>query len=105
MFFRYSILPILVSSFCFLPHADAQLSINLDQGKGEVEFRAKGHPNAIKIVRKGSAPHGVLNIEGQKVTGKVSFDLSSLDTGIKLRTRHMREKYLEVERFPEAVLT
>jgi polyisoprenoid-binding protein YceI len=37
-------------------------------------------------------------------TGKFYFevDLASVDTGIGLRNRHMRENYLEVEQFPYA---
>ena len=30
---------------------------------------------------------------------------ASLDTGIDLRNKHMREKYLEVQKYPNAVLT
>ena len=30
--------------------------------------------------------------------------LATLDTGIELRNRHMREKYLEVQKYPNAML-
>lgn len=33
----------------------------------------------------------------------MEVDLASLDTGIGLRNRHMRENYLEVERYPYAI--
>lgn len=33
---------------------------------------------------------------------ELSVDLSSLDTGVDLRNRHMREKYLHTARFPNA---
>jgi len=35
-------------------------------------------------------------------TVEVSVDLASLDTGVDLRNRHMREKYLHTARFPNA---
>lgn len=46
---------------------------------------------------------GVRPVEGP--AGEVYFevDLASLDTGINLRNRHMRENYLEVDRHPFAV--
>lgn len=37
--------------------------------------------------------------------GPGGFALAGLETGISLRDRHMREKYLEVACYPEAVLT
>lgn len=39
---------------------------------------------------------------GGRVEGVVEVDTESLDTGLGLRDRHMREKYLETERFPVA---
>lgn len=40
---------------------------------------------------------------GDSVTVRVEVDLASLDTGIELRNRHMRENHLETARFPTAV--
>ena len=80
-------------------------SLNLDQGIGSIEFHATGHPSAIKIVGKGSAPHGKLTVSASDITGETSFDLASLDTGIEMRNKHMKEKYLEVKKFPQAKLT
>jgi polyisoprenoid-binding protein YceI len=37
------------------------------------------------------------------VTLSVEVDLASLDTGIALRNRHMRENHLHVEQYPKAV--
>ena len=53
---------------------------------------------------------GALRLEagGPEVPGQVRVGLGSLDTGIELRDRHLRETYLEVDRgeeFGEAVLT
>jgi polyisoprenoid-binding protein YceI len=47
---------------------------------------------------------GYLYREGQDLTEQSELyfevDLNSLDTGIGLRNRHMRENYLETEKFP-----
>ncbi len=40
---------------------------------------------------------------GDSATVQVAIDLASLDTGIDLRNRHMREDHLETARYPQAV--
>jgi polyisoprenoid-binding protein YceI len=45
-----------------------------------------------------------LRVEDDGTTLKVIVPLSGLQTGISLRDRHMREKYLEVQKYPDAVL-
>jgi len=82
----------------------ASTSIPLDQDAGSVEFRATGRPSAIKIVGKGKGPMGSLVLSGSELTGVARFELSSLETGIEMRDRHMKEKYLEVQKYPEATL-
>lgn len=82
-----------------------QWSVVLDQGNGSVEFNAVGRPSAIKIKGKGTNAKGTLTLEGNRVSGIAIFALDSLDTGIKLRNEHMKTKYLETEKFPEARLT
>ncbi len=79
--------------------------VNLDQGNGTVEFNAVGRPSALKIRGKGAAPKGTLTVEGTALSGAATFSLDSLDTGIKLRNEHMKKKYLETEKYPEAKVT
>ena len=45
-----------------------------------------------------------LRIEDDGTTLRVTVPLASLQTGIGLRDKHMREKYLEVQKYPDAVL-
>lgn len=71
---------------------------------GQVVILAKGRPSFIKIEGKGSPASGRLAVDGEKVTGEFEFDLATLDTGIETRNHHMKEKYLEVQKFPKAVL-
>jgi len=42
---------------------------------------------------------------GDSVTVRFEVDLTTLDTGIELRNRHMRENHLETEQYPKAVFT
>jgi polyisoprenoid-binding protein YceI len=71
---------------------------------GDVEFLAIGKPSFIKIHGKGSAAAGKLTVEGEKVSGQFEFELNSLGTGIETRDNHMKNKYLEVGKFPKAAL-
>jgi polyisoprenoid-binding protein YceI len=45
-----------------------------------------------------------LRVQDDGTTLKLTVPLGQLTTGIALRDRHMREKYLEVAKFPELVL-
>lgn len=59
------------------------------------------------IMRPGGAFEGKtadLTVKENADTVTVAVALQNLDTGIKLRNTHMREKYLEVAKFPEATL-
>jgi polyisoprenoid-binding protein YceI len=69
------------------------------QGATKVSFTGKG-PAGFKLV--GTTEKLSLQDDGQSITFTVSLD--SLDTGIELRNRHMKEKYLETAKFPQAVL-
>jgi polyisoprenoid-binding protein YceI len=40
---------------------------------------------------------------GDSVSTRIEVDLSSLDTGIPLRNKHMRENHLETAKYPKAV--
>lgn len=71
---------------------------------GSVQFLAVGRPSMLKIHGTGSKLEGKLQVQGKEVSGKVSIPLSTLDSGIALRTEHMKEKYLEVKKFPQAEL-
>lgn len=91
--------------FAANPLATQLWEVALDQGSGTVEFNAVGRPSALKIHGKGGAPKGLMRIENGILQGSTQFALDTLDTGIPLRNRHMKEKYLETGKFPQAKLT
>lgn len=97
-------LSIMLILFSLPLSAAVKWSLDVDQGNGRVEFIAIGKPKALKIRGKGEKPKGKITIENGKIVGDLSFDLSSLDTGISLRNRHLKEKYLEIGKFPKAEL-
>lgn len=77
--------------------------------QGTTNFLALGNPSAIRIDGKGQGPEGELKAEEKGdnllLSGNLLVNLKSTDTGIALRDRHMKEKYLEVEKFENATLT
>ncbi len=75
--------------------ADAKLAAN----GVESSFTAVG-PAGLKIV--GTTRDGRVQDDGTTV--KVTVPLSNLTTGISLRDKHMREKYLQVGTYPDAEL-
>lgn len=73
--------------------------------KGRVSFLAKGKPALISINGIGEGVSGDLNEEKSgHLSGDISFDLKQLKTGIDLRDQHMQNKYLEVDKYPKALL-
>jgi polyisoprenoid-binding protein YceI len=84
--------------------ASGKTEFDFSKGTGSVEFHATGYPTMIKIVGKGDKALGHFILEGDMVSGDSSFRLASLDTFNETRNKHMKEKYLEVEKFPEAKL-
>ena len=61
-------------------------------GKGPAGFKIEGKTKSVDV-----------KDDGKALTVVVS--LKDLETGIDLRDKHMREKYLEVEAHPSATLT
>lgn len=92
-------------AFC----AGAKYKLPIDGDKGKVEFLAVGKPSAIKIrgELKGTpkeALKGELRLEDFKAKGNIFVKLDAFETGIGLRDKHMKEKYLETAKYPEAKL-
>lgn len=92
--------PLVFAAFAFFLLAlPAQADVK-NARDAKVVFHAKG-PAGFKIDGKGSELQ--VKDDGKQITFTVP--LKDLKTGIDLRDRHMTEKYLEVEKYPNAVLT
>lgn len=80
----------------------------METAKVSLEFLATSSPSAVKIngtLKEGGQVGGALIRMGNQLTGGIQIALDGLDTGIDLRTRHMKEKYLETAKYPLAELT
>lgn len=92
--------------FCLLissTFAAEVTTLTMPLTEGSVKFLAKGRPSAIRIQGTGKPIQGSAQIKGVEVRGNFEVSVESLDTGIGLRTSHMKDKYLEAGKFPKAV--
>jgi polyisoprenoid-binding protein YceI len=81
--------------------------VDLHKASSKVEFVAKTHPGSLHIRGKTPDEHaldGKLAVTDDTLQGEASFALDNLDTGIALRTRHMKENYLETKQHPTATI-
>lgn len=82
----------------------AATTIDVAADQGKVQFHAVGRPSMIKINGEGKGPNGKLSVDGNKITGDLTVDLKTLSSGIDMRDEHMKDKYLEVGKYPTATL-
>ena len=78
--------------------------VDLEQNQGQVEFLAVGRPSFLKIRGEKGRAKGNLLVTATTLSGTLAVELSAFDTGLDMRNRHMKETYLEVEKFPRALL-
>jgi polyisoprenoid-binding protein YceI len=88
-----------------LPLATHAATMKTATDKSEVKFQAIGRPSLLKINGEGKGVDGQVKIDGAKASGLFVFDLNKLSTGIEMRDTHMKEKYLQTERYKDAKLT
>ncbi|MGE0633228.1 MAG: YceI family protein [Pseudobdellovibrionaceae bacterium] len=99
----------LIFIFLLISHnSGAATKLSLKTTAGNSQFSAIGNPSAIRITGSGEGPEGDLSLreKGDQIffSGQLKINLNSYDTGIGLRDRHMKEKYLEVGQFGNATL-
>jgi polyisoprenoid-binding protein YceI len=69
-----------------------------------LEFLAIGRPAMLRIKGTGGPIEGLLKLQENKLSGELKIPTSSLETGISLRDSHLKETYLPVKDFPQAIL-
>jgi hypothetical protein len=73
---------------------------------GDIRFTAIGKPGFLKVrgESKNKFPNGQVKHENDLLNADFEFELKNFDTGIEMRNEHMKDKYLEVGKFPLAKL-
>ena len=86
---------------------DAMFKVIADSKDTYVEFVSDAPLE--KIVGKTRTATGFVELNpqanGDGARAEIHVDLATLDTGVKLRDRHMRDNHLETDLYPEAVFS
>lgn len=95
--------------FCSTSLLKAQDIYQAGVNKSSVLFEAVGKPSLIKIKGEGQKISGEIksaldsSTPGNSIlNGQVVVELSDLDTGVSLRNEHMKDKYLQIKKYPQA---
>lgn len=80
------------------------LKFDLAKNPSKVEFFIIGKPSMLKINGTGAKLYGFASITENVLNANVGVPLKNLTTGIELRDEHMKNKYLDVEKYPYAIL-
>lgn len=70
-----------------------------------VTFLAVGKPGFLRIKGDGGKLQGSATVDQDLLSGEFTVLLNDFKTGMDLRDEHMKEKYLEVGKYPTAKLT
>ena len=96
-------LPAVFVTLMIAPAGQAE-TIDLGKQESAVEFTAIGKPSMLKIKGAGGKIAGDVQHENSQITGNFVVALGDMTTGIELRDEHMKKKYLEIDKYPTAVL-
>ena len=95
-------LVLLAANTIALAGSNAQYESDVKQSA--VTFLAVGKPGFLRIRGEGGAVSGIADVKEGTVQGAFKVNMADFKTGIDMRDEHMKSKYLEVEKFPEAIL-
>ena len=94
-----------MSAAIFLPFAAYAAPFTvIDNEANQVTWHATATPGFLKIDAKGGKVQGSGNFTNEIVEGKFTVRWEDFDTGISLRNRHMKDKYLNTKKYPDAIL-
>lgn len=79
------------------------LNSSMALAENSVSFEGIGNPGFLTIEGKGGKVTSKVETKDGKTSGTFEVDLKAFDTGLSLRNTHMKEKYLEIQKFPKAV--
>lgn len=72
--------------------------------QGTIGFLAIVKPGSLRINGTGGKGTGIIEIADKSVSGEITVKLADMKTGIGLRDSHLKDKYLEVNEHPNAIL-
>lgn len=70
----------------------------------ELTFHATGKPSLLKIKGQCNKLNGKVDRDGNQASAEFKIPTACLETGLDLRNKHLKEKYLAATTYPEAIL-
>lgn len=98
---RIAVLTFLITALPILSHAKP---LHLIPASAATEFIGIGRPALLKVKGQAKEMAALIDMTDGTVSGEFKVPLKNLDSGIELRDEHMKNKYLAVGQFPEAIL-
>lgn len=95
---------LIIALFIFLNGTGIVLAKDYPIKSGNVSFNTIASPSFLSIDGKGGNVTGSIKIDAGFVSALLAVKLDEFDTGTELRNEHMKFKYLDVKKYPYAVL-
>ncbi|MCZ2244207.1 YceI family protein, partial [Neisseria meningitidis] len=77
------------------------LNSSIALAENSVIFEGVGNPGFLTIEGKGGKVKSTMEVKDRKTSGTFEVELKDFDTGLSLRNSHMKDKYLEVSKYPK----
>lgn len=108
MRFSLFLITIILSTFSYAANEATQKQtptiVDIANQESSVVFLAIGKPSLLKISGEKGRLTGKVEYLADEFSADLHVKLSDITTGIRLRDEHMKEKYLQIKEFPEAIL-
>ena len=101
---QYSRVALLTFLASTLPALAQAKPLHLVPDSAKTEFIGIGRPALLKVKGQAKEMAAAIDMTDGTVSGEFKVPLKNLDSGIELRDEHMKNKYLAVGQFPEAIL-
>ena len=83
-------------------------AVVMEPKAGFLKFHATASPGALSINGTGDFPSGKIEYSESgdqiEISGALKMKIDSFKTGISIRDSHLKDKYLEASKYPEALL-
>ncbi|MBC7754626.1 MAG: YceI family protein [Moraxellaceae bacterium] len=95
----FSVLILILTSISL---AEPGAVLDFAKANNKTMFKATGRPAMIKINGEDQGPSGQIKLNDGELNGTLTLNLDGLTTKIDLRDEHMKNKYLEIAKYPDA---
>jgi len=96
---------LLAAASVYPPLAARAPYVTTYEATGDVTFQATATPGFLRVNGKGAKTKGRVEVRSDgAVTGTFTVKMAEFTTGLALRDEHLRNKYFEVAKYPDATV-